>query len=727
MSVQIYLTGPDHFADRAKPNSDPDVLDRQSASRLAYATVGCEREESSETTGDGVAIHVLKQRSGQRSQPGGLVARLPIAMLGALCALLLALNALPDVGAAPRIGAPEMAGIRTGGEVAAAAITADNAQRFADAFFDRAREEYPHVGASIAIVHDGALIYAGGYGRYGIDDDRIVDAERTLFGAGSIGKLVTWTAVMQLVERGVLDLDTDVNEYLPAFSIPATFDEPITLRHLMTHTPGFDDTAIGSVTRDIASLTGLEAYLAAHLPARLRPPGRVTQYSNYGAALAGYIVAQASGLDFNEYVEDRIFAPLRMRHSSFRQPLPAALTVDATPGHVLTPTGAIAAVPHVFGEIYPAGTGFFTATDLARFMIAHLDSGAPILRAETARTMHARAFGNDPRLPGMALGFIEGETNGIRTLWHTGTSPAGSHGILVLVPSTRTGIVMLSNTVNTSLSRALVGEFFDAFFPRPTAGVAGSVGSDQTAVATASLPSLAGRYRQNWYAHHGIEKIDSLNLETRITETGDGAIRARFEDGVSRDYIAIAPDLYRDVETDALLAVERDADGRVVRLYRGDRPIVAYEPLALRETAAFNIVLMNLSLTLLGAFAARPIVGAIARRITGRDRPAWTGRDRIARSLGIATGWLGILCFAGYASILVLAGTTSIVRSPLAVIVFNLPALLILLAVALGIAAVSAWRGRASLFSRIHLTLLSPAALAIAWFAWQWNAFGYMG
>lgn len=640
--------------------------------------------------------------------------RLPAAALGVLLASLWTFGAPAVAGAVETRGTDQVV-VR---------ITEYDARCFADGFFDRAREEYPHVGAAIAIVHEGAVVYAGGYGRYGIDDDRPVNAERTLFGAGSIGKLVTWTAVMQLVERGVLDLDTDVNEYLPTFSIPATFDEPITLRHLMTHTPGFDDTAIGSVTRDIASLTGLEAYLAAHLPARLRPPGRVTQYSNYGAALAGYIVAQVSGLDFNEYVEDRIFAPLRMKHSSFRQPLPAELAAEATPGHVRTPTGAIAAVPHVFGEIYPAGTGYFTATDLARFMIAHLDSGATILRAETARTMHARAFGNDPRLPGMALGFIEGETNGIRTLWHTGTSPAGSHGILVLVPSTGTGIVMLSNTANTSLSRALVGGFFDAFFPRPTVG---SVGSDQTAVATADLPSIAGRYRQNWYVRDGIEKIDAIRLESRISKTGEGTIRARFEDGVSRDYIAIAPDLYRDVETDALLAVERDADGRVVRLYRGDRPIVAYEPLALRETAAFNIVLMNLSLTLLGAFAARPIVGAIARRITARERPTWTGRDRIARSLGIATGWLGILCFAGYASILVLAGTTSILRSPLAFIVFNLPAVLILLAVALGVAALSAWRGRASLFSRIHLTLLSPAALAIAWFAWQWNALGYMG
>lgn len=602
MSVQIYILDPDENSRGGPRKPDQNADDRRAVGVQACSTMNRPHEQ-------------------QRPNPSGSRLWLPMAVLGALLALLLVFGALPAAGAEATAGV----------DPSVVAIPGVDARRFADPFFDRAQEDYPHVGAAIAIVHDGALVCAGGYGRYGIDDDRPVDAERTLFGAGSIGKLITWTAVMQLVERGLLDLDTDVNEYLTTFSIPATFDEPITLRHLMTHTQGFDDTAIGSVT----------------------------QYSNYGAALAGYIVAVTSGSDFHAYVESEILAPLGMEQSSFRQPLPPALARDATPGHAITPAGTVAAVPHVFGEIYPAGTGYFTAIDLARFMIAHLDSGPPILRTEAARTMHARAFSNDPRLPGMALGFIEGETNGIRTLWHTGTSPAGSHGILVLIPSTRTGVVMLANTVNTSLSRALVGEFFDAFYPRPTAEADGSDGP----VVTAGLPSPAGRYRQNWYAHHGIEKIDSVKLETRITETREGAIRARFEDGLSRDYVAIAPDFYRDVESDALLMVERDADGRVVRLYRGDRPIV----------------------------------GAIARRITRRERPAWTGRDRVARSLGVATGWLGIVFFAGYASILVLAGTTSILRSPLAVIVFNLPALLILL------------------------------AAALAWFAWQWNVLGYMG
>ena len=600
------------------------------------------------------------------------------------------------------------------------AVSAESAQLFAERFFASAREAYPSVGAAVAIVNDGRIVYTGGWGQHALDDPRPIDPEKTLFGAGSIGKLITWTAVMQLVERDVLELDTDVNAYLRTFSVPSTFDEPITLRHLLTHTAGFDDTTIGSVSRDLDGLIGLETYLAEYMPVRLRPPGRVTQYSNYGAALAGYIVGEASGQGFNAYVEERIFSPLAMDRSSFRQPLPPGLAEDATSGHVLTPTGTTTAVPHVYGEIYPAGTGSFTVTDLARFLIAQLAHGGPILSRDTTQTMHARAFANDERLPGMALGFIEGEANGVRTLWHTGTSPAGSHGVMVLVPGTEVGFVMLSNTVNTALSRAFVGAFFDEFF-RAAEPIASG------AEAEPIRAGAAGRYRPNWHSHHGIEKIDVVVREARITEPSPGKLAARFDDGVAREYVAIGDDLYRDPEDGTLLALARDERGRVVGFQRGDRPIVAYERLPLHETSVFNIVLMNLSLTVLGAFAARPVVGAVIRAVRRRPAPVWSPADRAARSLGVATGALGFGFFILYATVLALASSTAILRSPISVIVLNLPALLILLAVALAIATVSAWKGNSSLFTRIHLTLLTPAAFAIAWFAWNWNILGYMG
>jgi CubicO group peptidase (beta-lactamase class C family) len=103
---------------------------------------------------------------------------------------------------------------------------------------------------TVAIMRSGELILAKGYGFEDISKQTPVDPYRTLFRPGSVSKLFTWVAVMQLVEQGQLDLDTDVNTYLESFSIKDTFDDPITLRHIMTHSAGFEDGGLGYLIID---------------------------------------------------------------------------------------------------------------------------------------------------------------------------------------------------------------------------------------------------------------------------------------------------------------------------------------------------------------------------------------------------------------------------------------------------------------------------------------------
>ncbi|MFO7684066.1 MAG: serine hydrolase [Chloroflexota bacterium] len=164
-------------------------------------------------------------------------------------------------------------------------------------------------------------LLAKGYGLADRGNNRPVDGTRTLFRTGSVGKLITWTAVMQLAEQGRLDLHADVNDYLD-FTIPATFPEPITLAHLMTHTAGFADQGEALFVLSEEKMMPLRQYLTELQPARVFPPGQAQAYSNYGTALAGYIVERASGESFADYVETHIFAPLEMRHSTLRQPVP---------------------------------------------------------------------------------------------------------------------------------------------------------------------------------------------------------------------------------------------------------------------------------------------------------------------------------------------------------------------------------------------------------------------
>ena len=168
---------------------------------------------------------------------------------------------------------------------------------------------------TVAIARNGELIFAKGYGFQDVEQQIPVVADRTLFRPGSTSKLFTWVGVMQLVEQGKLDLDADVNEYLKTFKIKDTFERPVTLRDIMTHTPGFEDGGLGYlIIEDPDKAIPLRDAMERYQPARVNPPGAHSAYSNYGTALAGLIIANISGMEFAEYIQQNIFNPLGMNN-----------------------------------------------------------------------------------------------------------------------------------------------------------------------------------------------------------------------------------------------------------------------------------------------------------------------------------------------------------------------------------------------------------------------------
>src|SRR5262245_17297528 len=280
--------------------------------------------------------------------------------------------------------------------------TREELQAFVDGFAAGQVEAYRVAGLTVAVVKDGRLFFTKGYGWADVDRRVPVDAEKTLFRPGSVSKLFTWTAVMQLVEQGKLDLDADVNTYLTQFKVPATYEAPITLRHAMTHTAGLEDGGIGYLmARSPKEIVPLAQSLAKHTPARVRPAGTsreglTSSYSNWATSMAGLIVANVSGMPFEEYVEANVLRPLGMDSSTFKEPLPEALDKRMSVGYTFE---AGAFKPHGYefvANFGPAGSLAATAPDMARFMIAHLQEGgagsARILKPETARAMHARVF-----------------------------------------------------------------------------------------------------------------------------------------------------------------------------------------------------------------------------------------------------------------------------------------------------------------------------------------------
>jgi CubicO group peptidase (beta-lactamase class C family) len=236
---------------------------------------------------------------------------------------------------------------------------------------------------------------------------------------------------MQLVERGQLDLDANINDYLTEFKIPDTYPEPITMKHLLTHTPGFEDGALGYLfVQSTDEIVPLSDSLKAHIPWRVRSPGTYSSYSNYGTALAGLIVADVSGMPFNEYIEKNILEPLGMENSTFREPLPDRLAENMATGYKRKKGVYEKDDFEIISNFGPAGALSSTAADMARFMIAHLQNGrygdARILEEETAKQMHSQQYTLDPRLPGMAYGFYESRVNGQHIIGHGGDTRGAS-------------------------------------------------------------------------------------------------------------------------------------------------------------------------------------------------------------------------------------------------------------------------------------------------------------
>ncbi|MGH8186358.1 MAG: serine hydrolase domain-containing protein, partial [Steroidobacteraceae bacterium] len=309
--------------------------------------------------------------------------------------------------------------------------TREEVEAFVDGFMNAQMRSGPVAGGAVVVVKDGELFFSKGYGFEDAEKRVPVDPQQTLFRPGSVSKLFTWTAVMQLVEQGRLDLDADVNTYLTDFKLSDRYPDPVTLRNLMTHTAGFEDGAVGYLfAASDKDLLPLGEWLKAHVPLRARPPtkdfnsGTNASYSNWGTALAGHIVEIVSGQPFDEYLEQHIFKPLGMARSTFREPLPAELAERMSGGYTFEGGQFKKNGFEFIHAAGPAGSMSATATDLAKFMLAHLQEGAVgegrILSPETTRIMHRRVLSPDPSVNGHALGFYETWINGRRIIGHGG-------------------------------------------------------------------------------------------------------------------------------------------------------------------------------------------------------------------------------------------------------------------------------------------------------------------
>ena len=323
------------------------------------------------------------------------------------------------------------------------------------------REKIP--GAGFVFVQNGKVVFQRGYGLADIARGRPVIPDSTIWRIGSISKVFTATAVMQLVDRGLVDLDAPVDRYVRRVTIPHAYPEAVTVRQLLDHTAGFDEIRPGTQAATRDSVLPLDRFLQNRL-VQDRPPGHTIAYSTYGITLAGELVEEVSGMSFEAFLEHNIWKPLGMTRTSVSMP---AEGEDVALGYELS-GGSATAQPWEWYHTTPASSVNATVADMARFLLAHLglgaSNGARILSERSALEMQRQQVTMHPSIPGYALGFNEDYIGGLRVLEHGGNM-AGLSSLMVLIPAVRAGFFVVYHHEESRLRNDLKWLLLERFFP----------------------------------------------------------------------------------------------------------------------------------------------------------------------------------------------------------------------------------------------------------------------
>ncbi|MHA2306053.1 MAG: serine hydrolase domain-containing protein [Candidatus Hodarchaeales archaeon] len=455
-------------------------------------------------------------------------------------------------------------------------------------------------GGAISIVKDGELFLAEGFGYANRGDNVLVDVNETLFRVGSISKTFIAVAVLQLVEDGLLDLNEDINAYLTTFSIPDAFNEPVTLLHLLTHTAGFESTSYLGSSTDPSEIPSLEDVLSDSIPNRIRPPGEVSSFSNYGITLAGYIVEQISGVSFDRYIETNVLLPLEMNHSTFSQPLPSDLLSNLSESY----SSALSPANFEYVTMYPGDSLSSSPVDMAKLMIALLDNGSSngngILSYDSLVSMRSDHFKWHPSVSGVCLGMYHFDTLNQSIIGHTGVRGYYSN-IMALIPEENIGIFITCNSqygLNAiySLFYGLQNQYYPYEYSNSTEAIIEPMKNYQSRVSR-----YTGTYMFNQ------RFLSDSSLEFEISSVGGGRI-AVTNQGVfweEINFVEVEPLLFREVSGtyDITLAFAKDQQGHITLMSPSwidptggfDKVHPWYDPLEFQQILIVVLTILSLS------------------------------------------------------------------------------------------------------------------------------------
>ena len=574
-------------------------------------------------------------------------------------------------------------------------------------------------GAVVTVVHNGRILVTRGYGHAATGADgepqRPVDSD-TLFRIASVSKLATSISVMQLVERGELDLDVDISAYTDV-KIPRRYPGDITLRHLLTHTAGFEEHA-GNPEKE----PDLDSYIHRDPPAQVFAPGTTPAYSNYGMSLAGYIVERVSGEVFEDYVREHVLEPAGMDSSTFDQPLPERLADRVANGYK---TSAGQAQPFEEMPDSPAGSLTVSGADAGKFMLAMLNQsqGSALLKGETWRQMFSPGLGADQlgvlaEGKQMGLGFFDENRNGYRIVGHSGYANS-FHADLEVYPDNGSGVFVAVNGEGKDGAEALKDDlmrgFSDRYYPGSEPGAEGgpSVDESRQHARVAAGTYTSSRAPMTSFASirealpSGWSSIDALDDGHLLLRAGESVI----------EYEEIKPWVWRQVGGSQTLAVQVEG-GKVVRV--GDIPAFSLLPMTVAQRV-FVPVVLGAAAVLVLLVLAWPL-GAV-RRLMAR-RAGDGGGSRLswwARSARIGAG-LTLVAIGAWAGAAVSLMADRISVGPLTLHGIQILTFVGLLGIIPGVVEAARVLRAGGGVLRIVTALLLPIALAVvAWMALAFN------
>lgn len=511
---------------------------------------------------------------------------------------------VPDAEALPR--QPDGARLARGQAIDPAELEA-----FLDGWIADAMAREHIAGTAVSVVQNGQVILKKGYGFADLARRRPVDPDTTMFRIGSISKTFTWILLMKEVEAGRIRLDRPVNLYLPEKVRLPGKGRDVMVANLLDHSGGFEDRALGQLfEKDPRRVRPLDLYLRQERPGRVRAPGLLPSYSNFGAALAGEAVSFVSGKTFERRVEDDITVPLGMGHTTFREPrpdrlglpapMPAALRGDVAGGYAWRNGAFTRNAYEYIGQVAPAGAGSSTAGDMSRYMLMLLGdgtwNGVTVFGPRAAKAFRTPLRRTHPGINGWAHGFMTFDLpGGVKGYGHLGHTIAFKSN-MTLAPDLGLGVFVTTNSETGDrladiLPEALVRHFYapPQVFPRPG-----------SAELVAAADRFAGHYLTTRRAYGGLEEfVGLLSGGAQVSVTPGGRLITAGPGGV-RAWVPAGPVANGDF-------VSTLGDARLAfRL--GDGPAISFQTAdntqTMQRAAFWQQPTFMISLTLLTAIAA---------------------------------------------------------------------------------------------------------------------------